>query len=294
MGLDENAITGMLGYLMTMGGGLELLQYVCKHATDHEFCSNDEDWLFRSAVLQAKDILPDDFRISCWHSWCLAHDNLRGCPASNEVIQKCQLLVDDVNVRAEYCRLRLPGHKYLRNIDSLDRPTAQNLEWVNKNAANDHVPQFGIAFSLHGEIFRKDIAWVLARINATKCLIWLMGECKHFFTKFPVTEMLCFTCANMREEMGTQVIEYLAGRFPVKVADCKDELGNNPLWYLLHNKYIAWWRKDCGMAKALVKAGCSPDALNLLGLSFQKMVDNVTDDQREKLETELKERISRQ
>ena len=58
MTLDGNAIRGMLGYLTAQEGGLELLQYRCEHATDHEFCRNDDDWIFRQAVLQAKDILP--------------------------------------------------------------------------------------------------------------------------------------------------------------------------------------------------------------------------------------------
>lgn len=67
MTLDGNAIRGMLGYLTAQEGGLELLQYLCEHATDHEFCRNDDDWMFRQTVLQAKDILPDAFRIVVWH-----------------------------------------------------------------------------------------------------------------------------------------------------------------------------------------------------------------------------------
>ena len=64
MTLDENAIRGMLGYLIGQEGGQNLLQYLCGHVTDHEFCSNDDDWIFRQAVLQAKDILPDAFRVA--------------------------------------------------------------------------------------------------------------------------------------------------------------------------------------------------------------------------------------
>lgn len=43
MTLDENAIRRMLGYLIGQEGGHNLLQYLCGHATDHEFCSNDDD-----------------------------------------------------------------------------------------------------------------------------------------------------------------------------------------------------------------------------------------------------------
>lgn len=67
MTLDENATEGMLGYLIGQEGGQNLLQYLCEHATEHEFCSNDDDWMFRQTVLQAKVILPDTIRIVVWH-----------------------------------------------------------------------------------------------------------------------------------------------------------------------------------------------------------------------------------
>ena len=96
--------------------------------------------------------------------------------------------------------------------------------------------------------------------------------------------IICFACACMREEMGVPVIEYLAKRFPEKVAACIDGLGNNPPWYLLHNEYAAWWRPECGMAQALVKAGCDPDAVNHLGFSFRLIADSLTEEQRSSLE----------
>ena len=143
-----------------------------------------------------------------------------------------------------------------------------------------------------GERFNKKIVWELAKANAPQCLIWLMGKCKNFFNIFPVKEMLFFASSNMREEMGIPIIKYLADRFPEKVATCVDELGNNLLWYLLHNRYVAWWRSNCGMARALVKAGCNPDSLNHLDLSFNKIVHNVSKEQRKKLEEQLKENLS--
>ncbi len=293
MTLEENTILGMLGYLVAQKGGLELLQYLCKHIIDHEYCRNDDDWMFRQAVLQAKDILPHAFRLSVWYKWCLQQGNLGGCPFDEECIPNCQALVDDVNVRVEYCRQKLPGHECLRNIDRLyHRMVLQGLEWVGESAATDCVPQFGIAYSLHGGTFRKDIVWELTKVHATQCLLWLMNECKTFFRNYPVKEMLCFTCANMREEMGVPVIEYLAGRFPQKVAACVDELGNNPLWYLLHNSKVAWWRPDCGMTQALVKAGCSPDAVNHLDFSYRQVVSSLTEEQRNSLEENLKDTLN--
>ena len=89
MTLDGNAIRGMLGYLTAQEGGLELLQYRCEHATDHEFCRNDDDWMFRQAVLQAKDILPDAFRVAVWYKWCYQQKNLGGVPVSKECIPNC-------------------------------------------------------------------------------------------------------------------------------------------------------------------------------------------------------------
>ena len=106
---DRNAIRGMLGYLTAQEGGLELLQYLCEHATDHEFCRNDDDWMFRQTVLQAKDILPDAFRVAVWYKWCYQQKNLGGVPVSKEFIPNCRALVDDVTARAEYCSQRQPG-----------------------------------------------------------------------------------------------------------------------------------------------------------------------------------------
>ena len=293
MTLDGNAIRGMLGYLTAQEGGLELLQYRCEHATDHEFCRNDDDWMFRQTVLQAKDILPDAFCVAVWYKWCYQQKNLGGVPVSKECIPNCRALVDDVNARAEYCRQRQPGYKCLRDMDRLSRAATQDMAWVGESAAKDCVPQFGIAFSIHGGKFRKEIVWELARANATQCLLWLMGECNYFFCNYPVKEMFCFACVGMRLKMGIRVIEYLAKRFPEKVASCADELGNNPHWYLLHNKFVAWWRPACGMARALLRAGCKPDAVKHLGFSFRMIANSLTEEQRKSLEEERKETLAR-
>jgi hypothetical protein len=282
----------MLGCLIAQEGGLELLQYICRDATDHEYSANDDDWMFRQAVLQAKDILPDSFRIAVWYKWCYQQIDLFGVPVSKETIPNCRALVDDVNVRVEYCRDQQPGYECLREMDRLARPATQEVAWVGESAAQDCVPRFGIAFSIHGGKFRKDIVWELTRVNAPQCLIWLMDECKYFFRSYPVKEMLCFACANMREKMGIPVIEYLSKRFPEKVAACVDELGNNPLWYLLHNKFVAWWRPTCGMAQALVKTGCNPKAVNHIGLSFRMVVNSLTKEQRKSLREELKKTLA--
>ncbi len=292
MTFDEKTIRGMLGYLMAQQGGPELLQYICGHATDYEFCGKDDDWMFRHAVLQAKDILPDSFRVAVWYKWCYRQEKLFVNPVGKESISKYQALVDDANVRTRYCRQRQPGHECLREMDRLSRAATRDMAWVRESAAQDCVPQFGIAFSIHGGKFRKDIVWELVRADAKQCLLWLMGECKDFFLNYPVKEMLCFTCAAMREEMGIPVIEYLAKRFPGKAAACADGLGNTPFWYLLHNKYAAWWRPVCGMAQALVKAGCNPNAVNHLGFSFRMVADSLTEEQRASLEEELKETLA--
>ena len=280
MKLNENAIKGMLEYLMSQEGGHDLLLYICNNATDSEFKSNDENWTFRGAVLQAKETIPEATRIAFWYKWCHQQPNLGGCPVEKKSIAKRQALIDDVNVRMEYCFQKRAGYKYLRNIDRIPRKAGSNVEWVRKSAEKDCVPQFGIDYSLHGEKFCKDIVWELTKSNAPKCLLWLMSKCKDFFCNYPVKEMLFFACANMTEKMGTAVVKYLSRRFPYKVATCIDEFGNNPLWYLLHNKYVSWWDPSCKMVEALVKAGCRPDALNHLALSFQKMVDNLTNNQR--------------
>ena len=47
------------------------------------------------------------------------------------------------------------------------------------------------------------------------------------------------------------------------------------------------------MARALLRAGCKPDAVNHLGFSFRMIANSLTEEQRKSLEEERKETLAR-
>ena len=56
---------------------------------------------------------------------------------------------------------------------------------------------------------------------------------------------------------------------PGIVADTIDLLGNDLLWYSMHNYRIPWFMPNCVMIERLLELGCNPARVNHLRLSFR-------------------------
>ncbi len=87
--------------------------------------------------------------------------------------------------------------------------------------------------------------------------------------KLTMKQILYYAVSHLDDRMGTDVIDLLERKQPGIVADTVDPLGNDLLWYGMHNYRIPWFMPNCAMIERLLELGCNPARVNHLRLSFQ-------------------------
>ena len=87
--------------------------------------------------------------------------------------------------------------------------------------------------------------------------------------KLTLKQILYYTVSHLDDRTGLAVIDLLERKQPGIVADTVDPLGNDLLWYSMHNYRIPWFMHGCVMIDKLQELGCNPARDNHLWLTFR-------------------------
>ncbi len=82
-------------------------------------------------------------------------------------------------------------------------------------------------------------------------------------------QILYYTVSHLDDRKSIDIIDLLEKKHPGIVADTIDPLGNDLLWYSMHNYRIPWFMPNCVMIERLLELGCNPSRDNHLQLTFR-------------------------
>lgn len=219
-------------------------------------------------ILSSKMIVPKKLRALVFAD-CCSHLTL----TDNTQIAKDspEWLVDVHPFRKRYCWQRKLGYVALKCLDLHEATTYS--ETLNTVIAKDMIPQFMLLLPMESPQVTPVLIALILKNGSLGIFSALLDY--HDILTFQMTfeEILFYAVSHLDDRVGMEVIKLLEEKQPGIVSSTVDELGNDLLWYSMHNYRIPWFMDECGMVQLLQCLGCNPARENHLGLSFNLIRD---------------------
>ena len=222
-----------------------------------------------NAILPTIGIIPDSWRYLVFADCCRFFRS----PISVVPDVDIRLLVDLAPFRQLYCRRRMPGFTELKWLDFKGMPKCSTIMY--KSIREDDVSTFMLCVPMElPEIPPVMITDILdnGALKIFSALLEYDDICKF---KMTLKEILYYAVSHLDDLHGMAIINMVENKQPGIVAAIVDFLGNDLLWYSMHNYHIPWFMPECGLTSRLKTFGCNPLRINHLNLSFHHICNSL-------------------
>ena len=217
-------------------------------------------------ILPAVGIVPDD-----WRAIVFANSfDIHGLYHEDSILDnELEWFVHFHPFRKNYCQHKKPGHNELKCLDLAPPKIKPWSPKLQDSITQDHIPSFMLLAPMEQpEITPAMIAQILDD-GAIGIFSTLLEHTDILPIKLTMKQILYYAVSHLDDRTGTDVINLLERKQPGIVADTIDLLGNDLLWYSMHNYRIPWFMPNCVMIEKLLELGCNPSRVNHLRLTFR-------------------------
>ncbi|MBP5674473.1 MAG: hypothetical protein J6X49_18970 [Victivallales bacterium] len=217
-------------------------------------------------ILPAIDIVPDDWRAIVFAN---SYTSYKAYPADSISENELEWLIHFQHFRKKYCQ---HGRSGCNELKCLDLAPPKIKPWSPKlqdSITQDHIPSFMLLVPMEQSEITPDMLVHLLDNGALGIFSTLLEHDDVLPIKLTMKQILYYAVSHLDDRTGMAVINLLERKQPGIVADTVDPLGNDLLWYGMHNYRIPWFIPNCAMIERLLELGCNPARVNHLRLSFQ-------------------------
>ena len=217
-------------------------------------------------ILPAIDIVPDD-----WRAIVFANSfDIHGLYHEDSILDnELEWFVHFHPFRKNYCQHKMPGHNELKCLDLAPPKIKPWSPKLQDSITQDHIPSFMLLVPMEQSEITPDMLVHLLDNGALGIFSTLLEHDDVLPIILTMKQILYYAVSHLDDRTGMAVINLLERKQPGIVADTVDPLGNDLLWYGMHNYRIPWFIPNCAMIERLLELGCNPARVNHLRLSFQ-------------------------
>ena len=217
-------------------------------------------------ILPAIDIVPDDWRAIVFaNSYTSYKTYLADSIPENEL----EWLIHFQQFRKKYCRHGRPGCNELKCLDLAPPKTKPWSPKLQDSITQDHIPSFMLLAPMEQPEITPDMLVHILDNGALGIFSTLLEHTDILPINLTMKQILYYAVSHLDDRTGMAVINLLERKHPGIVADTVDPLGNDLLWYGMHNYRIPWFMPNCVMIERLLELGCNPSRVNHLRLTFR-------------------------
>lgn len=235
----------------------------------HKLAVDDHVYLWND-ILSAKTIVPNELRALVFADCCshlMQTNNTKISDTSPE------WLVDVHPLRKHYCWQRKLGYVALKCLDLHEATTYS--ETLNDVIAKDMIPQFMLLLPMESPQVTPGLIALILKNGSLGIFSTLLDYHDILTFQMSFEEMLFYAASHLDDKIGMAAINLLEEKQPGIVSSTVDALGNDLLWYSMHNYRIPWFMDECAMVQLLQHLGCNPLRENHLGLSFKLICEHL-------------------
>ena len=217
-------------------------------------------------ILPAIGIVPDDWRAIVFANSFDIHSLYH---EDSILDNELEWLIHFQQFRKKYCQHKKPGHNELKCLDLAPPKIKPWSPKLQDSITQDHIPSFMLLVPMEQSEITPDMLVHLLDNGALGIFSTLLEHDDVLPIILTMKQILYYAVSHLDDRTGMAVINLLERKQPGIVADTVDPLGNDLLWYSMHNNRIPWFIPNCAMIERLLELGCNPARVNHLRLSFR-------------------------
>lgn len=219
-----------------------------------------------SDILPAIDIVPDDWRAIVFAN---SYTVYNATPANSIPENALEWLIHFQQFRKKYCQHGRPGCNELKCLDLAPPKTKPWSPKLQDSITQDQIPSFMLLVPMEQSEITPDMLVHILDNGALGIFSTLLEHDDVLPINLTMKQILYYAVSHLDDRTGMAVINLLERKQPGIVADTVDPLGNDLLWYSMHNYSIPWFMPNCAMIERLLELGCNPSRVNHLRLTFR-------------------------